>query len=822
MKLEADRKISMQSIRKVAVIGAGVMGSGIAAHMANAGFEVSLYDVVPSALTEREQAQGLTLKSAEVRNRLPLSAIAAMPKQKPAPLYDASFAQRIHACNMEDDAKLLHECDWIVEAVVERLDIKQQVLGWIDAHRRQGSLVSTNTSGLSAADMIRHCSKNMRQHFAVTHFFNPPRYMKLVELVATDETLPDVLDTLGALCEYRLGKGVVLAKDTPNFIANRIGTFGMLATLQATLDYGLSIDEVDALTGPAMGRPKTATFRMLDLVGLDTLLHVVDNVRTRSEDPAEQAMFARPAQLEQLVQRGALGQKSGAGFYRKLKNEQGQTVIEALQLDSLTYAPSIIANSPVIEAAKQAKGTQAKLHALLTASLEHPHTQFVWQTLKSMLLYAASLTGVIADHIADIDKAMRLGFNWELGPFQLWDAIGVAATAERMRAEGEQLPEWIEAWLAAGHESFYKKEQGKRFFVHSQRFVEQEEKQDVIELARVKEEKGTIWSNRDASLIDIGDEVLALEFHSKSNAIGSEVLAAIRYACHETARQWRGLVIANEGKHFSVGANLMLLLMEAMNEEWDEVEDIIRLFQQTMKQLKVLPRPVVAAPHGMTLGGGVEACLPADVIVASPETYFGLVETGVGLIPAGGGSKEAAVLAMQRAAFGAGPSLRLEKKLLAGDLQPHLNTLFESIALGKTSNSGHEIARLGYARPRDRVLARDQARIYEAKQEVLRLDAAGYQPPEEELVAVAGREGKAVLKLAIQSMKLGGYISEHDEKIAGKLAHVLCGGDVPSGALVSEQYLLQLECEAFLSLCGEPKTQQRMSHMLSHGKPLRN
>lgn len=822
LELGAERKVREQAVRKVAVIGAGIMGAGIAAHMANAGFEVWLYDIVPSTLTEKEQAQGLTLQSTEVRNRLAQAAIQALAVQKPASLYDSSFSRRLHACNITDDAELLHDMDWIVEAVVERMDIKRQVLAWIDANRRPGTLVSTNTSGLSAAEMIIHCSKEMRQHFAVTHFFNPPRYMKLLELVATDETLPEVTETLAELCRERLGKGVVHAKDTPNFIANRIGTFGMLATLQATLDYGLTVEEVDALTGPAMGRPKTATYRMLDLVGLDTLLHVVDNVAQRSEDEAERAAFVRPVILEQLVQRGSLGQKSGAGFYRKQKGSDGQTIIESLQLDSLTYAPSGKISSPVVEAAKQAKGAKGKLRALFNVVPEHPHARFAWQTIKATLLYAAGLVGVIADHIADIDKAMRLGFNWELGPFQLWDAIGLAPSVKRMKAEGEQLPQWVEEWLAAGNESFYKQEKGKTFYVMQQRFVAQEQEAGVIHLARLKEEKGTVWSNRDVSLIDIGDEVLALEFHSKSNAIGSEVLSAIRYACHETARQWRGLVIANEGKHFCVGANLMLLLMEAMNEEWDEVEDIITLFQQSMKQLKALPRPVVAAPHGMTLGGGVEACLPADVIIAAPETYFGLVETGVGLIPAGGGSKEAAILAMQRAAFGAGPDGYMEKTLLAGDLQPHLNTLFESIALGKTSSSGYEIAQLGYARPRDRVLSRDETRIYEAKQEVLRMDAAGYKPQQEQLIAVAGKEGKAVLKLGIQSMRLGGYISEHDEKIAGKLAHVLCGGDVPSGALVSEQYLLQLECEAFLSLCGEPKTQQRMSYMLSHGKPLRN
>src|SRR5690606_23567 len=375
--------VKMTEVRKVAVIGSGIMGSGIAAHMANGGFEVWLYDIVPSTLTEQEQAQGLTLKSAEVRNRLSLSAIAQLVKQKPAPLYDASFSSRIHAANMEDDGELLHEMDWIVEAVVERLDIKQHVFSWIDQYRRQGTLVSTNTSGLSAAVMIQHCSKEMRQHFAVTHFFNPPRYMALVELVATEETLPEVIEVLTRLCQQRLGKGVVQAKDTPNFIANRIGTYGMRSALKGTLQHGLAIDEADALTGPVMGRPKTATYRMLDLVGLDTLLHVVDNVHSRSEDEAERAAFTRPALLEQLVKQGALGQKSGAGFYRKLKGSDGSSYIESLQFDTMTYAPSTKPTSPVIEAAKQAKGAKGKVEALIGAVPEHPHAQFAWKTIRS-------------------------------------------------------------------------------------------------------------------------------------------------------------------------------------------------------------------------------------------------------------------------------------------------------------------------------------------------------------------------------------------------------------------------------------------------------
>lgn len=814
----SERNVEKLEIQRVVVIGSGVMGAGIAAHMANSGYQVALLDIVPTVLSAEDESRGWSKQSSEFRSSLAKKAIANMLKQKPAPLYDPVLSDTITGGNIEDHQHFIADGDWIIEVIVERLEAKQQLYSLIDKVRRKGTLVSSNTSGLCAAEMVAHCSKDLREHFAVTHFFNPPRYMNLVEVVATEDTLPEVTNYFVRLCEQKLGKGVVLAKDTPNFIANRIGTYGMLITLFFTEHYQLSIDEADALTGVAMGRPKTATFRMLDLVGLDTLLHVVDNVASRSHDSIEQDVFKRPVILEQLVKKGALGLKSGAGFYRKTADSSGKTHIESLDLTHLSYHVSPPIQSPVIDAAKQGKGAAGKVKALLYAHPEHKHAQFAWDTLKKTLLYASSKLEEIASSIVDIDKAMKLGFNWELGPFELWDAIGLPQSVERMKAEGEQIPDWIEQWLAEGHTQFYEKREGKTWYVSKRQFVELEQDPTVISLAQCKEQKGTVWRNSGASLIDIGDDVLALEFHSKSNAIGNEILSAIRYATHEVDRNWRGLVLANEGKNFCVGANLMLLLMEAQNEEWEEVEDIIAYFQQSMLQLKNLNRPVVAAPHRMTLGGGVEACLPADIIVASPETYFGLVETGVGLIPAGGGCKEAAILAMQRATHGVAAS----KKLLAGDIQPHLNQLFETIALAKTSTSGHDIANLGYARPRDRVINRGETRISEAKQAVLHLDEAGYRAPKEQLISVAGREGKAVLQLGIHAMKLSGYISEHDELIANKLAHVISGGNVPSGAQVSQQYLLDLEKEAFLSLCGELKTQERMSHMLTRGKPLRN
>ncbi|QHW35061.1 3-hydroxyacyl-CoA dehydrogenase/enoyl-CoA hydratase family protein [Paenibacillus rhizovicinus] len=801
---------STPTIRRAAVIGSGVMGAGIAAHLANAGMQVLLLDVPPAALSEQETRAGASLQDRAVRNRLAAASLAKLARNEPPALYEASFIKRITPGNLEDDLERLGEAEWIVEAVVERLDIKQSVFARIESVLKPGTLVSSNTSGLSVAAMAEGRGEAFRKQFAVTHFFNPPRHMKLVELVPGPDTDPDTLTRLRAACEKQLGKGVVLAKDTPNFIANRIGTYGMLTTIAAMRSFGLSVDEVDALTGPAMGRPKTATFRMLDLVGLDTLLHVVDNVRERSEDDEERAAFARPPELEALVAKGWIGEKAGSGFYRKIKRPGGGSDIETLQLDTMTYAPRRSVNSPVIEAAKTAKGAAGKAKALLFTDGADRYAQFAWQAIKTVLLYSARQLGVVADTITDIDRALVWGFNWELGPFELWDAIGVERSVQRMQSEGDEIPKWLERWLAAGNRSFYKQEGLQRFYVSDGAYRLQEEEPDVISLGALQRSGKIILGNAGASLLDLGDEVAGLVFHSPNNAIGGDILTAIRQSAVEVSRNWRGLVIANEGRHFCVGANLMMLLLEAQNGDFDEIDDIISLFQNSMLTLKRLDRPVVAAPHRMTLGGGVEACLPADRIVFSAETYFGLVETGVGLIPAGGGCKEAAALADARAGAD-------------GDLQPQVNALFETIALAKTSTSGNDVGRIGFMRPHDRVVMRGETRTAEAKRTVLAMDREGYAPPpKEQRIRVAGREGRAVLQLAVENMRLGGQVSPHDVRIGRKLAHVLAGGDAAPGAEVSEQYLLDLEREAFLSLCGEPLTQARMRHMLTTGKPLRN
>ncbi|WP_088831524.1 3-hydroxyacyl-CoA dehydrogenase/enoyl-CoA hydratase family protein [Paenibacillus tyrfis] len=797
----------MRSIRKAAVIGSGVMGSGIAAHLASAGIPCLLLDIVPKHLTEEEAAKGLTLEHPAVRSRLAVQAIAKLKKTKPAPLYDDTFAGRITPGNLEDHLAQIADVDWVIEVIVENLDAKKQLFSKIEAHWKEGTIISSNTSGISINAMSADCGEAFKRHFLGTHFFNPPRYMKLLEVIPGEHTDPAIVSGMKQFCENRLGKGVVLAKDTPNFIANRIGTYGLLVTLQEMQEKGYRVEEVDAVTGPALGRPKSATFRTLDLVGLDTFVHVANNVYENVSDETEKAVFAESPVLRGMVDKGWLGEKSGQGFYLKKKGPNG-TEILSLDFSTMDYVPQKKAASASLEAAKLAKGAREKTKALLGAG--DRYSELAWNILKKVLVYSAAKLGEIADSIREIDEAMKWGFGWELGPFETWDAIGLVRSVERMEAEGTAVPGWVKEWIAQGNTSFYKKQDGAAFYVHGGQYKELETAPEVISLRSLKEQNRVVKSNSGASLIDLGDGVACLEFHSPNNAIGADILTMIQQSLDEVRSNYDGLVIANQGRNFCVGANLMILLMEAQDEEWDEIDGIIRLFQNTMYNVKRFEKPVVAAPHRMALGGGVEACMPADQIVAAAETYFGLVEVGVGLIPAGGGCKEMALRVSELAAH---PD---------ADLQPYLNQAFETIGTAKVSASGHDAFKLGLFKPTDRIVINQDHLIHEAKQSVLRMVKAGYEPIREEKIRVAGAEGKAVMQLGAYSMRQSGYISDHDVKIANKLAHVLAGGDVSAGSLVTEQYMLDLEREAFLSLCGESKTQQRMQHMLSKGKALRN
>lgn len=790
-------------IKKAAVLGSGVMGSGIAAHLANVGIPTLLLDIVPKELTEEEKAKGWTLEHKQVRNRIVNQAVQRLLKQKPAPLMSKANLALIEVGNFEDDFHRLAECDWIIEVVVERLDVKKSVFEKVDEVRKQGSIVSSNTSGISIEAMAEGRSDDFKKHFLGTHFFNPPRYLKLLEVIPTKHTDPAVVTFMKQFGENVLGKGVVLAKDTPNFIANRIGTYGLLVTVREMMKGGYSVGEVDSVTGPLIGRPKSATFRTLDVVGLDTFIHVANNVFEKVEGEEKEA-FTVPSFMKTMVEKGWLGSKSGQGFFYK----KGKDIFE-LNYETLEYEPTKKLRAPSVEMSKQAKGTANKLKALVYAN--DRAGQLLWNILSPTLLYSAKLLGEIADDIVAIDRAMKWGFGWELGPFETWDAIGVRQSVEKMKAEGRQVPSWVEDMLASGHETFYKHEHGRVSYYDRGQYKPVEENEKVIHIHRLKEQKGVIKKNSGASLIDLGDDVALLEFHSPKNAIGFDIVQMINYALEEVDRNYKGLVIGNQGKNFCVGANLAMILMEAQDDNYFEIEMVVRQFQQAMMNIKYSSKPVVVAPFAMTLGGGTEICLPASRIQAAAETYMGLVEVGVGLIPGGGGNKELYIKHLSGMPNG-----------VEFDLQKVANKVFETIAMAKVSTSAAEARELNFLNAQDGISINGDHLIHDAKQAVLALYESGYKPPVRKKIPVVGETGYATLLLGAQGMYYSGYISEHDLKIVKKLAYVIAGGSVPYGTEVDEQYLLDLEREAFLSLVGEPKTQERMQHMLLKGKPLRN
>jgi 3-hydroxyacyl-CoA dehydrogenase len=796
------------SIRKAAVLGSGVMGAGIAAHLANVGIPVYMFDIVPKDLLPEEEKRGLTLESKEVRNRIAELNKKLLLKQKPAPLFDQSKLDLITACNLEDDLKKLSEVDWIIEVVVENLDIKKKVFEQIEAYRKPEAIVSSNTSGISVEAMIEGRTEEFSKHFLGTHFFNPPRYLKLLEVIPTSKTDASVTQFMTDFGEKVLGKGVVLAKDTPNFIANRIGCYGLMVTVDEMMKNGYSVGEVDAVTGPAMGRPKSATFRTLDVVGLDTFVHVSDNVYQNVKDEEERNVFKVPTFMKQMVENKWVGSKAGQGFYKKVKGEQGSEILE-LDISTLEYGPRKKLKAVSLEQSKNQKTLEERLQTIVYA--KDRAGELAWNIMKKVLIYSADKVGEIADDIASIDQAMKWGFGWELGPFETWDAIGLEKSVARMEKEGETIPAWIKELLDSGKSSFYEKSEGNTFYFTSGTYRQVEQRPEAISLSSLKEQNKIIKKNAGASLIDLGEGIACLEFHSPKSAIGGDILQMINYSIDEVAKNYDGLVIGNQGKNFCVGANVMLILMEAQDHNWPEIDMMVRQFQNTMGKIRFSPKPVVAAPHGMCLGGGVEVVLPAARIQASAETYMGLVEVGVGLIPGGGGNKE--VLMRLLDALPAGAKL---------DPQELVNFAFELIAMAKVSTSAEEAKKFRYIRPEDGVSINQDHLIYEAKQTALDLSKSGYRPPQPRKIPVVGEAGKAVLKLGAYTFKASAMISEHDYKIATKLAHVLSGGDLPAGTLVDEQYILDIEREAFLSLCGEPKTQARIQHILTKGKPLRN
>jgi len=803
----------MIRFEKAAVLGAGTMGAQIAAHLANAGIPTLLLDVAPRELTSEESARGLTPESREVRDRVARAGLEAAKKAKPAAFFAGSAAALVSVGNFEDDMARLKDCDIIVEAVVENLEIKRRLFEQVERHRRPGSVVASNTSGIPIRQIAEGFSEDFRRHFLGTHFFNPPRYLHLVELIRTEWTSPEVSCATYGFLDRRLGKGVVPAKDRPNFIANRIGTFGALVTLHTLAEDGYTIEEVDRITGPALGRPKSATFRTFDIVGLDVLTHVARNLHDAVPDDEERAVYRLPEFVERMVNQGILGDKTKGGFYQKRRGEGEQKEIWTLDVATLEYRPPQKAKFPSLEAAKNVEDTRARVKSLFWG--KDRVGEFLWKTSSRVFAYAANRIPEIADTVVEVDRAMKWGFGWELGVFEAWDAVGVEKVVARWKEEGRQVPANVQRMLDAGAASFYKTEAGQQFFFDFQsgEYRVVSEQPGVTVLKSLKERTGVIRKNAGASLVDIGDGVACLEFHSKMNSIGGDTLQMVKAALSEVEKNFVGLVVGNQGQNFSVGANLMLVLLGAQEEDWEELDLAIRAFQQATMSLRYSAKPVVVAPFQMTFGGGCEMTLHADRARAAAETYIGLVEVGVGLIPAGGGTKEMLVRALDS----------IPRGVTEADPFPFVKRAFETIAMAKVATSAEEAKQLGFLREEDSYSMNADRLIADAKQEVLSLAATGYTRPQQRADVLAlGNSALSTIKLGIHQMKRGGFISDHDALIGEKLAKILTGGDLNHQARVSEQYLLDLEREAFLSLCGERRTQERIAHMLKTGKPLRN
>ncbi|HXW91306.1 MAG TPA: 3-hydroxyacyl-CoA dehydrogenase NAD-binding domain-containing protein [Terriglobales bacterium] len=811
----------MKGIHKVAVLGAGTMGARIAAHFANAGVPSYLLDIVPPGAGGR------------ARNQIAAAGLEAARKAKPAAFMDSSLARLVRIGNFEDDLDKLAEVDWVLEAVVEDLNIKRALLKKVEAVRKPGSLVTTNTSGLPVGKIAEGFSPEFQRFWFGTHFFNPPRYMRLLELIPTPHTEPAALARVAEFADVHLGKGGVVAKDTPNFIANRIGTFCVLNVMRLMQEMDLTIEEVDALTGEAVGWPRSATFRTLDLVGLDVLGHVVNNFSENVRD--ERSDLALPSFVRQMLERKWLGDKTQGGFYKKAAkpgaSPEGGKEEERWALDwkTLDYHPRGKVKFPALEMAKNLEDAAARLRLLL--ALDSPPqkadkaAQFLWRALADLWTYSANRIPEISDSILEIDRAMRLGLNWELGPFELWDAAGVEATVRRIEAEGHPLSAQVEQLLASGQTSWYADDpqtaSGRAYFdLASRKRRPAPVPLGVWSVAAAKKSKGVVSKNPGASLVDLGDGVAAIEFHSKMNALGGDIVQLILQSLKSggPGDAFDAFVITNDAANFSVGANLMLLLMSIQEEEWDEVDLAIRQFQNMTQAIKFSAKPVVVAPFGMTLGGGAEIVLHASAVQAHAELYIGLVEVGVGLLPAGGGSKEMLLRALTSA-----QAIRPGGRGESVELMEAMKKNFETVATAKVAASAQEARGLAFLRDSDAITANRQRVLSDAKARALELARAGYQPPQARSeIPAPGENILAALKLGVYLMRQGGYITDYEVKIGNQVAEVLCGGNVSPGTLVTEQYILDLEREAFKSLCGEKKTQERMQYTLKTGKPLRN
>ncbi|WP_066225591.1 3-hydroxyacyl-CoA dehydrogenase/enoyl-CoA hydratase family protein [Formosa haliotis] len=802
--------MSTRRIKKVAVIGSGIMGSGIACHFANIGVYVLLLDIVPRELNATEQAKGLTLEDKAVRNRIVNDSLSAALKSKPSPIYHQKFASRITTGNLEDDIAKVKDVDWIIEVVVERLDIKKQVFENLEKHRTPGTLITSNTSGIPIHFMSEGRSENFQKHFCGTHFFNPARYLKLFEIIPGPKTSPEVLDFLNSYGEQFLGKTSVVAKDTPAFIGNRVGIFSIMSLFHAVKDMDLTIEEVDKLTGPVIGRPKSATFRTVDVVGLDTLVHVANGLYDNVPTDERHELFKLPDFISKMMENKWLGSKTKQGFYKLERHKDGTKDILSLDLNTLEYRANKKANFATLELTKTIDKVVDRFKVLVAG--KDKAGDFYRKNFAALFAYVSNRIPEITNELYKIDDAMKAGFGWEHGPFQIWDAIGVEKGIDIMKAEGFEPAAWVNDMLASGVSSFYTVKDGASYFYDiPSKKQEKVPGQDAFIILDNIRKSHEVFKNSGVVVEDLGDGILNVEFQSKMNTIGGDVLAGINKAIDLAEKDFQGLVVGNQGANFSVGANIGMIFMMAAEQEYDELNMAIKYFQDTMMRMRYSAIPTVSAPHGMTLGGGCELSLHADKVVAAAETYMGLVEFGVGVIPGGGGSKEM--------------TLRAQDTFKKGDVE--LNTLqeyFLTIGMAKVSTSAYEAFDLGVLQHgKDIVVVNKDRQIATAKAHAKLMAEAGYtQPIKRNDIKVLGKQALGMFLVGTDSMEASRFISEHDQKIANKLAYVMAGGDLSEPTLVSEQYLLDLEREAFLSLCTERKTLERIQHMLKTGKPLRN
>jgi 3-hydroxyacyl-CoA dehydrogenase len=797
-------------IKQVAVLGSGVMGSQIACHLANAGLKVLLLDMAPTELNATEQAKGLGLDHPDVRNRIVRESLQKTLKMNPSPIYKATFSSRISTGNFTDDLSKIADCQWIIEVVVERLDIKQRLFEEVEKFRRPGTLITTNTSGIPIESMTLGRSTDFTQHFCGTHFFNPPRYLALMEIIPSSQTLPEVIEFFVYFGERVLGKKTVLCKDTPAFIANRIGVFSIMSLFHSIRDLGLSIDDIDKLTGPVLGRPKSATFRTCDVVGLDTLVHVANGLKEHCKQDERHPLFEIPDYIEWMMQKQFLGAKSGQGFYKKTKDAEGNTKILSLDLQTLEYGPSSKQKFPTLDMTRSIEDLRQRTKMLVMGT--DKAGAFYRRMFGELFAYVSHRIPEITDDLYQIDEALKAGFAWELGPFETWDLLGFEQGLKLIHDVGQEPAAWVKEMQEKGFHTFYHVDQNQLQFYKAKDALYHliPGSSDRISL-QVMRKSQTIWKNSDTTITDLGDGILNLEFHTKMNTIGGGVIEGINKAIDLAESAYNGLVISNEGQHFSAGANVGMIFMMAVEQDFDELNMAVKIFQDTMMRIRYCEIPVVVAPHNLALGGGCELAMHADKVVAHAELYMGLVEFGVGLIPGGGGSKEFAK--------------RLSDELIAGDIKINrMRERFLTIGQAKVATSAYEAFDLGYlVKGRDEVVMSRSYQLNRAKQVALELAQSGYVPPKREKNILAmGREGLGIVYVGAHSMLSGRYISEHDALISEKLGYVMCGGDLSENTWVSEQYLLDLERKAFLELCAERKTLERLQSLIKTGKILRN